>query len=259
MCTPRVSAKAARTPPSANAEVATTLPDRTCPGSQPSPTMAAKAKHARHTRTLGVPVYQLLQQHQLRQCQLSFERKLARPAQARRNATTWTDMIQRDQPPAPTWVRRRHTQRHGIFCGKPESGDTIGAQALAVFTQAERTLSLRGSDKSRLLMATIYLATRDRAAFTAVWEQWLPKGCAPARVCVSAEMASPDYLLEIAFHRATAGRSRHRLLYWLRRQDDVCTAARAAQKAHLHVCRGTGARHPADTPCGARSALRKHA
>jgi enamine deaminase RidA (YjgF/YER057c/UK114 family) len=43
----------------------------------------------------------------------------------------------------------------------------------------------------------------DRAAFNALWAEWLPEGCAPARVCVSAEMASPDYLLEIAFTAAS--------------------------------------------------------
>ena len=111
-------------------------------------------------------------------------------------------MIHRTNP-QPQWSDAVTHNGTAYFVEVPENGDTIGAQALAVFTQAERTLSLCGSDKSRLLMATIYLKhMRDRAAFNAMWEQWLPKGCAPARVCVSAEMASPDYLLEIAFTAA---------------------------------------------------------
>jgi len=111
-------------------------------------------------------------------------------------------MIHRTNP-QPQWSDAVTHNGTAYFVEVPESGDTIEAQALAVFTQAERTLSLCGSDKSRLLMATIYLKhIRDRAAFNAMWEQWLPKGCAPARVCVSAEMASPDYLLEIAFTAA---------------------------------------------------------
>ena len=49
-------------------------------------------------------------------------------------------------------------------------------------------------------MATIYLKhMADRAAFNALWQAWLPEGCAPTRACVSAELASPDYLLEIVF------------------------------------------------------------
>jgi enamine deaminase RidA (YjgF/YER057c/UK114 family) len=54
-------------------------------------------------------------------------------------------------------------------------------------------------------MATIYIKhMSDRAALNAAWQAWLPEGCAPARVCVSAEMASPDYLLEVAFVAAVA-------------------------------------------------------
>jgi len=91
------------------------------------------------------------------------------------------------------------------FVEVPESGTDITSQAQALFAQAERTLALAGSDKSRLLIATIYLKhMADRAAFNAAWQAWLPVGCAPARVCVSAEMASPDYLLEIAFTAAVA-------------------------------------------------------
>ena len=86
------------------------------------------------------------------------------------------------------------------FVEVPESGTGIEGQTQALLAQAERTLGLAGTDKRHLLMATIYLKQMaDRAAFNAVWQAWLPEGCAPARVCVCAEMASPDYLLEIAF------------------------------------------------------------
>lgn len=91
------------------------------------------------------------------------------------------------------------------FVEVPESGVDIASQTQAVLAQAERTLALAASDKSQLLLATIYLKhMADRAVFNTVWQQWLPGGCAPARVCVSAELASPDYLLEIAFTAAVA-------------------------------------------------------
>jgi len=96
---------------------------------------------------------------------------------------------------------------HGTvyFVEVPESGSDIASQTQALLAQAERTLALAGSDKRQLLMATIYIKhMADRAAFNAVWQAWLPEGCAPARACVSAEMASPDYLLEIAFTAAVA-------------------------------------------------------
>ena len=107
--------------------------------------------------------------------------------------------------PAVQWSDAVVHNGTAYFVEVPESGTDITSQSQAVFAQAERTLALAGSKKSRLLMATIYLKhMADRAAFNAAWQAWLPEGCAPARVCVSAEMASPDYLLEIAFTAAVA-------------------------------------------------------
>jgi len=107
--------------------------------------------------------------------------------------------------PAAQWSDAVVHNGTAYFVEVPESGTDITSQSQAVFAQAERTLALAGSNKSRLLIATVYLKhMADRAAFNAAWQAWLPEGCAPARVCVSAEMASPDYLLEIAFTAATA-------------------------------------------------------
>ena len=82
----------------------------------------------------------------------------------------------------------KHT---AYFVEVPEGGSDISSQTQAVLAQAERTLALAGSDKSHLLMATICIKhMADRAALNAVWAAWLPAGCAPARICISAEMAS---------------------------------------------------------------------
>jgi len=106
--------------------------------------------------------------------------------------------------PAAQWSDAVVHNGTAYFVEVPESGTDITSQAQAVFAQAERTLALAGSDKSHLLMATIYLKhMSDRVAFNAAWQAWLPEGCAPARACVSAEMASPDFLLEIVFTAAT--------------------------------------------------------
>lgn len=106
--------------------------------------------------------------------------------------------------PQATWsdaVVHRHT---AYFVEVPDGGADFASQCTGLFAQAERTLALAGSDKSRLLMATVYLKhMSDRAEFNALWQDWLPQGCAPARACVSAELASPDYLLEIVFTAAT--------------------------------------------------------
>ena len=79
----------------------------------------------------------------------------------------------------------------------------IGVQTAEVLASIERQLAEVDSDKSRLLMATIYLKDfADAPAFNAVWEAWLPAGCAPARACVRAELADPGYRIEIALTAA---------------------------------------------------------
>ncbi|GGP23855.1 RidA family protein [Silvimonas iriomotensis] len=91
------------------------------------------------------------------------------------------------------------------FVEVPESGKTMAEQTHALLAQAERTLAAMNSDKSRLLMAMIYMPDlANRAEFNQIWQAWLPAGCAPSRACVKAELASPDDLLEIVFTAARA-------------------------------------------------------
>ena len=74
----------------------------------------------------------------------------------------------------------------------------IATQTREVLAGVERTLALAGSDKSRLLQATIYLADIcEIGAMNAVWDDWVPEGCAPVRACVQARLAHPGYRIEI--------------------------------------------------------------
>ncbi|WP_035056368.1 Rid family hydrolase [Andreprevotia chitinilytica] len=97
---------------------------------------------------------------------------------------------------------------NGIACfvEVPESGSGFAEQTQALLAQAERTLQTIGSDKSRLMMATIYVTDfSNRAVLNEIWAAWLPAGAAPARACARAELASPDLLIEIAFTAAVKG------------------------------------------------------
>ncbi|KAF0815411.1 2-iminobutanoate/2-iminopropanoate deaminase [Andreprevotia sp. IGB-42] len=106
--------------------------------------------------------------------------------------------------PTPLWSDAVVFNRIACFVEVPESGGTFAEQTHALLAQAERTLAAIGSDKSRLMMATIYLPDLDRRAeFNAIWGAWLPAGSAPARACIRAELASPDLQVEIAFTAAT--------------------------------------------------------
>jgi enamine deaminase RidA (YjgF/YER057c/UK114 family) len=67
-----------------------------------------------------------------------------------------------------------------------------------VLAQIDRLLEEAGSDKRRLLSATIYLADMaDYAAMNEVWDAWVPQGETPARATVQARLAHPAYRVEI--------------------------------------------------------------
>ncbi|GHD56250.1 RidA family protein [Jeongeupia chitinilytica] len=108
--------------------------------------------------------------------------------------------------PTPLWSDAVVFNRIACFVEVPESGNSFADQTRALLAQADRTLAAIGSDKSRLMMVTIYLPNlANRKALNEIWAEWLPEGCAPARACVRAELASPDLQIEIAFTAATRG------------------------------------------------------
>ena len=78
-------------------------------------------------------------------------------------------------------------------------GKSVGEQTKEILATIKRLLAETGSDKTKILSATIYLA--DIAAFAemnAVWDAWIPAGHAPARATVEAKLAAPAYTVEIA-------------------------------------------------------------
>lgn len=86
-----------------------------------------------------------------------------------------------------------------------DASEDIHGQVKQVLFQAETTLLNGGSDKSRILSATIYITNfNNLAALNTAWEAWLPAGCAPSRACLKVELVDPKYLVEIAFVAAAA-------------------------------------------------------
>ena len=75
--------------------------------------------------------------------------------------------------------------------------DIIG-QTEEVLASIDRLLGEAGSDKTKILSATVYLKSiSDFAAMNAVWEAWVPEGHTPARATVEATLARPEYKVEI--------------------------------------------------------------
>ena len=79
----------------------------------------------------------------------------------------------------------------------------VTIQTQEVLAGLDKLLLQAGSDKSRLLMATIYLRDMvDYEAMNAVWDAWLPEGTAPSRACVQAQLAQSGWRVEIALTAA---------------------------------------------------------
>jgi enamine deaminase RidA (YjgF/YER057c/UK114 family) len=84
----------------------------------------------------------------------------------------------------------------GQVAEDPKQG--ITAQVHSVLAQIDRLLAEAGTDKRRILSATIYLPSMaDYAAMNAVWDAWVPQGETPARATVEARLANPEFKVEI--------------------------------------------------------------
>ena len=100
-----------------------------------------------------------------------------------------------------------YTVHNGVvYCVEvpPDEHADVATQTAAMLASLETLLASAGSGKDRLLMATLYLTDMaDYDAVNAVWEAWLPPGCAPSRACVQVvRLAAPGWKVEIAVQAA---------------------------------------------------------
>lgn len=85
----------------------------------------------------------------------------------------------------------------GLVADDPSAG--AAGQTRQILTKIDRILAAAGSDKSRVLYASVWLA--DIASYDAMneeWDAWISPGNAPARATVEARLAGPQYEVEIA-------------------------------------------------------------
>ena len=79
----------------------------------------------------------------------------------------------------------------------------IAGQTTSVLTQIDALLKRAGTDKSRILMAQIFLADlADFAAMNTAWEAWVVPGNTPPRATVEAKLAKPEWKVEIVVKAA---------------------------------------------------------
>ncbi len=82
--------------------------------------------------------------------------------------------------------------------GQVAEGDTVTEQTKTILGQIDALLAEAGTDKSKLLSATIWITDMDNfAEMNAVWDAWVSQGNTPARACVESRLAMPKFLVEI--------------------------------------------------------------
>jgi len=85
------------------------------------------------------------------------------------------------------------------YTGVPENLEADAeAQTANTLAQIDAVLAKQGSDKTRILDATIFLAdASDFAAMNRAWDAWVVAGHAPVRCTVQATLMNPQYRVEI--------------------------------------------------------------
>ena len=83
-----------------------------------------------------------------------------------------------------------------VALGKP--GGSVAEQTTDILARIDALLAEAGSDRNKLLSATIWLADMDRfGEMNEVWDAWVPQGNTPPRATVEARLANPEYLIEV--------------------------------------------------------------
>lgn len=85
------------------------------------------------------------------------------------------------------------------LCGQVGNAeDDVAAQTAEALARVDALLEEAGSDRTRILQTTIWLADMaDFSAMNKVWDAWVPEGHAPARACGEAKLARPELKVEV--------------------------------------------------------------
>jgi enamine deaminase RidA (YjgF/YER057c/UK114 family) len=81
---------------------------------------------------------------------------------------------------------------------KTAAGESVAKQTQEILSIIDGHLAKAGSDKSKLLTATIYITDmKNFAEMNAAWDGWVSAGNTPARATVEAKLAASQYSVEI--------------------------------------------------------------
>jgi len=75
----------------------------------------------------------------------------------------------------------------------------VSGQTEQILRKVDQLLADAGTDRTKLLSATIWIADMSTFAdMNKVWDAWVSPGNTPARACVEAKLAAPQWKVEIA-------------------------------------------------------------
>ncbi len=84
-----------------------------------------------------------------------------------------------------------------------KGGASYGEQTEEILQQIDGLLAKAGTDKSKLIRATIWITDMGRFdEMNEVWDAWVAPGKAPARACVESKLAFPRFDVEILVEAA---------------------------------------------------------
>lgn len=88
----------------------------------------------------------------------------------------------------------------------PDDGNLdMEGQTRQVLATIDRLLAEAGTDKTRILMAQIFISNMaEFAGMNKAWDAWVAEGNAPPRATVEARLANPDFKVEIVVTAALA-------------------------------------------------------
>ncbi len=85
------------------------------------------------------------------------------------------------------------------IAGQVAKGASVKEQTTTILKQIDSLMAAAGTDKTKILSATIWLVSMSTfAEMNSAWDAWVAPGNTPARATVESRLAAPDYLVEIA-------------------------------------------------------------
>jgi enamine deaminase RidA (YjgF/YER057c/UK114 family) len=84
------------------------------------------------------------------------------------------------------------------LAGQVSEGEDVQAQTRGIVARIDELLAQAGTDKSKLLSATVWLVDISTwSQMNEVWDAWVDPANTPARAAVESKLAAPQYLVEI--------------------------------------------------------------